>query len=179
MIARSMFRRRWPGYVLDAAAALLLVAVVVRYQAGYIPKFFVATFLIAAALVAIGAVAVLARPSGKSMFDFLLVSVTAGIVVSVGLTLSGCIPPGPEAVYKRRLKADLQVYADTLPGDVVLFLEGFDKSNLRSFEDLGVYAGIYAKRWRAPLMRQGFTEGESKAISLMLFTSTLWAFGNA
>jgi len=68
---------------------------------------------------------------------------------------------------------------DSLPGDPNLFLDGFDKRGLSSLDDIGRRAAVYAERWRMRLERQGLSRREAEAVGLMLFTSTLWSFGNA
>lgn len=123
--------------------------------------------------------AALAPRSVRAILLLLLAATAAGTLAMVGLLALGVIPRDPAWVYKPRGNAPVEVIRESLPGDLALFRDGFDKSGLASFDDLGRQAGGYAKRWRAPLMQRGLSEAQAQAVSLMLFTSTLWAFGNA
>lgn len=177
MIAGMRFS--WLGYLLDAAAAALLLAMAVRHSVGYVPKFFTIAFPIAFALLAIGVAAAIARRTAKAIFDVVILSITASVTVCFGLTITGYFDPGPAALYEHRRRDEARVLLHPLPGNVQLFRDGFDKRQLASFDDLVERGSRYAARWQERLVQEGFSPGEAKAVGLMLFASTLWASGNA
>jgi hypothetical protein len=164
--------------VVEGLAIALLAGLIVRYSVGYIPRFFVVSMPIAATLVAAATVAALARRAGRSICDLALVALVSGATLVLGLTQAGLIAPAPMALYRFRVHSEGQAVVHSLPGSRRLFLDGFDKSQLRSLNDLPAWADRYSERWRDRLVEQGFSQQEAKAIGLMLFTSTLWAFGN-
>lgn len=175
----GILRSRWLGYVLSGLAIVLIVALFLRYRLGYIPKFFVVSLPVALVVFATSLAAVMVQPTYRSAFSLLL-SIAAVMAMVIGAALIfGIVAPTATQIYVGEQQARAQVFNHSLPGDAGLFRDGFDKANLSSFSDLPKWAGKFHERWRGELLRQGFDEGEAKAASLMLFTSTLWAFGNA
>jgi hypothetical protein len=175
----NVLRSKRLGYTLNGLALALLIALLIRYRLGYIPKFFVVSLPIALTLLATSTALVIVQRTNKSIFDFLVATAATCLMTLGSLVLSGLIPPTAAQVYRSQLEARAEVFRHSLPDDLQLFLNGFDKTNLNSFSDLARSASSYHERWRGNLHKQGFSEGEANAISLMLFTSTLWAFGNA
>ncbi len=167
------------GYALNALALLLLGALLIRYRLGYIYKFFVIGLSIALALLVTSTAVLIVQRTNKSIFDFLFTTTVVCLMIFGGLFLSNLIPPTALTVYQSHLDATGEVFHHSLPNDLQLFVTGFDKSNLTSLNDLAKSASSYHVRWRDSLHEQGFDEGKAKAISFMLFTSTLWAYGNA
>lgn len=175
----DILKSTWLGYVLSGLAAVLIVALILRFRLGYIPRFFAVSLPVALVVLAASLAAVMVRPTYRSAFSLLL-SIAAVMSIGVGAALiSGIAAPTAMQIYLGEQKAKAQIFNHSLPGDPELFRDGFDKANLGSFSDLPKWAGKFHERWRGDLLRQGLGAGEAKAASLMLFTSTLWAFGNA
>ena len=175
--ALGVLRSRWLGHVLSGLALGLLAALAVRYQAGYLPRFFAVALPVAVVLFAAALAAFLARTSNRDVAGFLLC--TAAALATVIGAAPAIVPPTAVRIYLSQEKARAQVVQHSLPRDAELFRNGFDKTTLTSFSDLPKWAGKFHQRWRADLLAEGLSENEARAASMMLFTSTLWAFGNA
>lgn len=173
----GILRSRWLGHVLSGLALALLAALVVRYQAGYIPRFFAVSLPVALTVFAAALAVFLAEPSRRKAFGFLLCT-AAALAVFIGAA-PAIVPPTAVRIYLSQEKARTRVVQHSLPGDPELFRNGFDKTTLSSFSDLARSAAKFHERWREDLLAEGLSEGEAKAASMMLFASTLWAFGNA
>jgi hypothetical protein len=120
----------------------------------------------------------LARPTRGKVLGFLLCAAAGASTAMSAALIYGYLTPTAIAIYAGQRKAKAEVLKRSLPADPGLFRDGFDKTGLRSFSDLPREAGRFHQRWRKDLLGQGLTESEAWAASLMLFTSTLWAFGN-
>jgi hypothetical protein len=173
----GILRSRWLGRALVVAALALLAVLFVRFQAGYIPRFFAVALPVALLVFAMSLAVFLAEPSRRQAFAFLLCTATA-LAVFIGAA-PAIVPPTAVRIYLSQEKAPTRVVRHSLPRDPALFRDGFDKTALGSLSDLGRWAARFHQRWRADLLAEGLTEGEAKAASMMLFASTLWAYGNA
>lgn len=127
------------------------------------------------------------RLRAPAFIAFLLGVAAAGVAFLAWLSTSA-EPPQTTYLYRpvdaveirlKQKRSPVQVFRHSLPGDLKLFLDGFDKSGLASFADLPRAAEGYRARWEPVLRAQGFSEMQARAVSLMLFTSTLWGYGNA
>jgi hypothetical protein len=167
------------GYLLDALALAVLIALLVDYALDHSTGFSRIVLPIMVAFFAAAAASMLVRRTSKSIVDFMLATAVMAIATVCSELVPETLPAAPAAQARPSpppSRAD--IFEHSLPGDLALFSDGFDKTRLRSFSELARAADRYHRRWVEDLRRQGFSAGEAKAISLMLFTSTLWAYGN-
>jgi hypothetical protein len=174
----DLLNRPWVGQVLNGLALALLAALALRHHLGYVPRFFTVTLPIAAAVSSASLAVLLARPTRGKVLGFLICAAAGVSTMTSAALMYGYLAPTAIAIYAGQRQAKAEVLKHSLPADPRLFRDGFDKTGLRSFSDLPREAGRFHKRWRGELIGQGLTESEAWAASLMLFTSTLWAFGN-
>jgi hypothetical protein len=166
------------GYLLGALTLVMLIALLADYGMGHSTGLSRMSLPIAVALFAAAAASMLVRRTSKSIVDFML----ATAVMGIGTVCSELVPETLSAPAVQARPSPPPSRADivkhSLPGDLALFVDGYDKTRLRSFSELARAADRYHRRWLEDLRGQGFSAGEARAISLMLFTSTLWAYGN-
>ncbi|HYD57330.1 MAG TPA: hypothetical protein VEB41_10530 [Burkholderiales bacterium] len=163
------------GYAANAFSVLLLAAALLAYLRLPFAGFPVVAASLAFATLGLSATLLLLRPSRKAAFDFMFGIVAVG-ALAASMILTGLVPA--REAYRQERRHGERLFRHSLPGDLQLFLNGFDKASLRSFDDLIPAAEGYQERWAPALHSQGFSPNEARAISLMLFASTLWAYGN-
>jgi hypothetical protein len=170
-------RSRWLGRALVMLALALLAALVVRFQAGYIPRFFTVSLPVSLAVFATSLAIFLAEPTRRQACVFLL-CMAAALAVFIGAA-PAIVTSTAARIYLSQEAAQTRVVRHSLPHEPALFRDGFDKTRLSSLSDLARWGARFEQRWRADLLATGLKEGEARAASMMLFTSTLWAHGNA